>query len=219
VEVDSYLLQVSRYIHRNPLEAGLVIQLSDYRWSSYPYYIDRRRSHAWLYLDEVLGQLGGDSRRYRRYVEHMHEEEEIAPFYERKHQAPILGSDVFIELVTHGLETDRQEMPDMRRLREPLSMKEIINVVVREYKVTRDALCGGKRPRGELTEARNMAMYLCQRYGQRTLKDIAEAFGLGHYSSVSSELARFRAWLEENKTLEARFGRVDKRVQELISNT
>ena len=38
VEDDSYFLTVLRYIHQNPLKAGLVSNLDNYEWSSYKYY-------------------------------------------------------------------------------------------------------------------------------------------------------------------------------------
>jgi REP element-mobilizing transposase RayT len=34
VENDAYLMQLSCYIHRNPIKAGIVNRLADYRWSS-----------------------------------------------------------------------------------------------------------------------------------------------------------------------------------------
>lgn len=39
VEKDSYLLSLLRYIHQNPLKAGIVKDLSQYKWSSYNEYI------------------------------------------------------------------------------------------------------------------------------------------------------------------------------------
>jgi REP element-mobilizing transposase RayT len=42
VDKDEYLLQVSSYIHLNPLMDGLVEKLEDYQWSSYPDYIGLR---------------------------------------------------------------------------------------------------------------------------------------------------------------------------------
>lgn len=39
VENDSYFLTVLRYIHQNPLKAGIVKNISDYRWSSYKEYL------------------------------------------------------------------------------------------------------------------------------------------------------------------------------------
>ena len=38
VEVDEYFLNVVRYIHQNPIKAGMVEQIGDYRWSSYNEY-------------------------------------------------------------------------------------------------------------------------------------------------------------------------------------
>ncbi|MGE5417707.1 MAG: transposase [Acidobacteriota bacterium] len=44
VENDKYLLTVTRYIHHNPLKAGIVDNLEAYRWSSYHDYISKRSS-------------------------------------------------------------------------------------------------------------------------------------------------------------------------------
>lgn len=47
VEKDEYLLQLSRYIHRNPREILLRIpgvELAAYKWSSYPAYINEDKN-------------------------------------------------------------------------------------------------------------------------------------------------------------------------------
>ena len=51
LEASSYLLEVSRYIHRNPVETKkpLVIELEKYRWSSYPAYRNLVSCEDWLY--------------------------------------------------------------------------------------------------------------------------------------------------------------------------
>lgn len=43
METDKYLLTVVRYIHQNPLKAGMVKNLADYPWSSYREYTDGAR--------------------------------------------------------------------------------------------------------------------------------------------------------------------------------
>lgn len=40
VENDSYFLTVLRYIHQNPLKAGLINNIGDYPWSSYNNYLN-----------------------------------------------------------------------------------------------------------------------------------------------------------------------------------
>ncbi|MPM54421.1 hypothetical protein SDC9_101199 [bioreactor metagenome] len=42
VETDVYFLTVLRYIHRNPVKAGLVKKASEYKWSSYNDYVHRK---------------------------------------------------------------------------------------------------------------------------------------------------------------------------------
>ena len=43
VEDKNYLLTVLRYIHQNPFKAGIVNDISKYRWSSYPEYTGNAR--------------------------------------------------------------------------------------------------------------------------------------------------------------------------------
>ncbi|MCT4606622.1 MAG: transposase, partial [Marinisporobacter sp.] len=40
-ENDKYFLTVNRYIHQNPLKAGMVKKISEYPWSSYREYIEK----------------------------------------------------------------------------------------------------------------------------------------------------------------------------------
>ncbi len=40
VETDEYLVTVARYIHQNPVKAGLVKKANGYQWSSYQQYIE-----------------------------------------------------------------------------------------------------------------------------------------------------------------------------------
>ena len=54
VEDESYLWTVSRYVHLNPVRAGLVEHPAAWRWSSYPGYADRRRRLEWVAHDELL---------------------------------------------------------------------------------------------------------------------------------------------------------------------
>jgi len=48
VENEPYLMQLSYYIHRNPLRAGMVQRLIEFPWSSYPAYAYNRRRPDWL---------------------------------------------------------------------------------------------------------------------------------------------------------------------------
>lgn len=73
IDSDEYLLHLSRYIHKNPIEAGLVNHLVGYPWSSYPYYAGACPSSAkWLYTREVYEQLNIKrmfAKKYQLFVE------------------------------------------------------------------------------------------------------------------------------------------------------
>ncbi len=43
VETDQYFLTVLRYIHQNPVKAGIIKKVDDYPWSSYHEYIEKPR--------------------------------------------------------------------------------------------------------------------------------------------------------------------------------
>lgn len=72
VQADSYLKELIRYIHLNPLRAGLVDALSDYEWSSHAAYVSGEAPN-WLTLDWVLSAFGethADARQcYARFMQ------------------------------------------------------------------------------------------------------------------------------------------------------
>ncbi len=97
IDADAYLLNVSRYIHRNPLEARVVKHAEDYPWSSYSAYIGLDRVPQWLSVNETLGMIGQRNlpQRYQAFVE-AGVDDETAKFYQKKKQMPILGRESFI---------------------------------------------------------------------------------------------------------------------------
>ena len=117
VAAQSYWLQLSRYIHRNPLEAKLCKSLSQYRWSSYRAYIGEEKAPLWLTTDYILNAIGTRNvhERYKKYVNQA-VDVELEEFYDRKKLSPILGDDAFN---THGLEGKPQtvDIPELAKER------------------------------------------------------------------------------------------------------
>ena len=54
VEDDSHSWELSRYVHLNPVRAKMVDRPEDYRWGSYPAFLDRRKSPRLAGLDQPL---------------------------------------------------------------------------------------------------------------------------------------------------------------------
>ena len=56
IEPDAYSLNVRRYIHLNPVAAGLVERASDFPWSSYGEYVGKAPAPYWL--NEIASNFG-----------------------------------------------------------------------------------------------------------------------------------------------------------------
>lgn len=71
VEKDSYLVELNRYIHRNPL--NIVDDLKSYKWSSYPAYLNISETPSWLNKEKTLEMLGYQDdvkKKYHQFIEH-----------------------------------------------------------------------------------------------------------------------------------------------------
>jgi hypothetical protein len=77
VKSDAHLVQASRYIHRNPVEAGLVAEPWQWPWSSAQAYLGLTRTPAWLNTDAILEMLGPHDAR-QKYHELLSEETSAA---------------------------------------------------------------------------------------------------------------------------------------------
>ena len=64
IDRESYLLEVVRYIHRNPVKARLAARPEDFPWSSHRSYLGT--APAWLSTGEALSLLAGSRPRARR---------------------------------------------------------------------------------------------------------------------------------------------------------
>ena len=57
IDADSYLLELIRYIHRNPIKAGIVKHIEKYPWSSHHGYLSDAKKWDWLNKDLVLSMF------------------------------------------------------------------------------------------------------------------------------------------------------------------
>jgi len=96
VDTDKYLLQVSRYIHLNPVEAGLVSTPTDYEWSSYASFLDSSVTIApFLYKSPILNFF--KSPEDYHYFVSQGIDKDIRNFYSLKRKISIIGSSEFIK--------------------------------------------------------------------------------------------------------------------------
>ena len=201
VDAQTYWTQLSRYIHRNPLEAGLVKRLDYYRWSSYPVYIGKQDCPEWLTCDYILRSLSNHHRQahYKAYVAE-ETDAEIKVFYARKKQSPILGSESYIQSLK--LEDANPDLPELKQVRNKPTAEQIVTAICHHLEVDPETIWISRRGRAVTSPARGMALYLCQRQGEMTLGKIAKRFGLKSYASAGSSILLFQKRLKEDKKLQ-----------------
>lgn len=66
VEKETYLLQVLRYIHLNPVKAGIIDNIEDYPWSSYKQYLTFLNQSPKIEVEEVLAMFSQDASKQRK---------------------------------------------------------------------------------------------------------------------------------------------------------
>lgn len=159
VQPNNYGLWLSRYIHRQPVEAGLVADSKNYLWTSYRAYIGLEKK-MFLKPDIILSQFGGDDKMHLRYQEFVMGEKD-EPVDWNKTSAVIIGDDEFVKKFsdTENIEDNeglnkgcimdiiRKELQvDERLLLNPLGIEErrlrhkVFRILARQYGFSRSEI-------------------------------------------------------------------------------
>lgn len=205
IDSDAYLLQLSRYIHRNPIETKkpMVAALADYAWSSYPAYVNKAKSPLWLTREPIYQIIGSKQRcsGYAKYVSQGNSEQ-ITRFYNRGNIASVIADKEFLE----WLKKDKiSEVKDdewvSKVVPHGLSLEQITRGVANYYKIPFQKLRRLRKGRSSSSIERKVVVYLCQYLGGHELSSIVEYFGFGHVGSVSYITSSLRRELQENNKL------------------
>ncbi len=221
---DSYLLEVLRYIHRNPLKAGLVKKPDDFKWSNHKGYTSRAKKWGWLYKDFMLSMFSekyGKARKaYTEFISQK-ESEEIGRFYAKKNLSSILGGDSFKEWVKEKFQDLRfhQDIPEARALAP--DPKNIINTVSECFNIKEESLMKTRRGRENLP--RDTAVYFVRMYSMKTLAEVGRYFNIFNYSTVSSIVERVnvrkskdKAFAKQLKKIENFLGKGQKQIDPIF---
>ena len=99
VEEEPYLLALARYIHQNPLKAGMVRKVSDYKWSSYNGYMHENNYFAkMLDMDIVLNLFSSHKQTAKKEFAKFMNEESDEIFIDIKEQEEGMDEEAAKEL-------------------------------------------------------------------------------------------------------------------------
>ena len=179
VETGEYLKKLTRYIHRNPIESGMVQRVEDYPWSSHRAYLGEKE-YFWLAKDFILSRFGFNQEEavsnFRDYVNRgtcaKIDLDEIV----NAHRRGAYGSIEFIEANTK----------EVGKKKGAISLNQVLEWTCAKLQVTEEDL-KSETKKSQIVEARSLLAYMGRSLGLYTLRDLART--LNKHESTLSRLA------------------------------
>ena len=199
IESDTYLGRVAAYVHRNPLDAGMVSGLGEYKWSSLPAFLGDVPAPSWL--SSRWQGVTGIATREAVIETTARNDRELVEFYGRSPVAPILGGSSFVgsRLDTAVLSTETKghgESSFVRPLPETIDARvaQAFGIEVEDLLIPR---------RGVSNDPRLVAVGLSEELSGLSHGQLAEHYSYASPKSVASAAVRYRARLSENSQVAA----------------
>jgi REP element-mobilizing transposase RayT len=201
VEPDKYLLELSRYVHLNPVRAEIAKRPEDYPYSSYRSYIQKDREDfvyrnlIWKMIAE--GRQEDAVNRYKEFVDNTVGRVLINPL-KHAHCGMILGEKAFIKMATQKLKRMNAPKGGASLSADPNTIcdsESFIDRICFYFEKSRDDLFNEKG------EWRNIALYLIKKYTSLSNKEIGKFFGNISYSAVAKVYQRCGQKIDNDQKL------------------
>ncbi len=190
-------MQLSCYIHRNPLRGGIVKRLTDYPWSSYGVYAYDKKRPEWLSTELILSYFKDPNlqKQYREKVQRYAAEEKR--LLEDLRHGLILGAQSFVEEIRRRFlpDTPHKEFPQQRQLAGDFHPEEFLAGISKALQVDLERYISAKRLRGADKQNRDIMVYLLWNTGRLTNEEIGELFGMS-FSAVSHRSHLRKNWMK-----------------------
>lgn len=210
IQNDAYIMRLSCYIHRNPLRAGIVSRLIDYKWSSYPIYAYGKEAPGWLSTQMILSYFKGadNHKQYRQKVQKYADEEKS--LLEDLRHGIVLGSKTFVDKIRKRFLPDvpHLEIPQQKKIAKDIQVEDIIKKAAKTLQVDINKCIQAKRLHGQNKQNRDLLIYLIWNTGLITNDEIGKQFGMS-YSAVSHSVKSFKEKMGKDRKLKNQFGEVN----------
>ncbi len=215
IDKDNYLLQLSRYVHLNPVRANIMEKPESYEWSSYPGYVRKNKEVKWVDYSWILSKFHRNReearKKYRGFINEEINKKEDGTFKNLYGQI-ILGGEEFVEKIK-GLIKGKPisgEIIERNRLMEYIQPDEIVRVIAKNFAIKEEEITKkGTRD----NPARTIAIYFVKRYTGLSNQEVGKLFGGIHYSAVSKVSARLEDKMKDDKTLSGLTERIKSHVK------
>jgi putative transposase len=199
---DEYLLELIRYIHLNPVRAGMVKSAEEHRYSGHHAYLHGKATET-IDPSKVLAMLGGKAA-YRRFVSDGLAEGHKEEYYAVEDQR-FLGDEGFCGKLLNK-EPGKAPAPHARRSLGSL-VKELAKLLGTEVQALRSP-----DRSWPISKARTMIAYILVRRLGYALNDVAAYFGRD-VATVATLLARMGERMQSDEKQMREIGRFLKIVE------
>ena len=197
VDRDSYLLELSRYLHLNPVRANIVAKPEDYPYSSYRSYISKSNEDP-LSRELILAMVSGNKRNapkhYKDFVENARAHQSESPLT-KVYAGAILGGPVFIKQALSRVQDDilhREEISHRTELQARCTAEDVVKVICSSFKLSCDQLINTR-------EHRNTALYLMKKLTPLPNRQIGALLGGLSSAAVAKTYQRFSAKITKER--------------------
>ena len=204
VEREEYLTELVRYIHLNPVRAGLCQHPQDHRWSSHEAYLRRGKGRGWLEVNEVLLRFGRTEKEALREMDRFVCEGVPEQFEEvLKKQRVILGTKGFCDWVAGNFMEGKRDQKGVplkdRKPRPKIGLGELMKTVGHAYGVAGSVL--RQSGSGVRNDPRSTAIYLARSLTGLPQNELARWFRAKDANTIGQACYRFRQRLLKEKKL------------------
>ena len=214
VQNDAYVMRLSCYIHRNPLRAGIVSRLINYKWSSYPIYAYGKKGPPWLSTKVIWSYFKGADKhkQYREKVQRYAEEEKR--LLEEIHHGMILGAKKFVNRIRKQFlpDTPHHDLPQQKQLAKDINIDDLLKKSAEIVQVDLDKYVQAKRLHGIDKHKRDLIVYLLWNKGLLTNEQLGSLFNMSH-SAISHSAKRFKKKMINNKKLKNQFDKFNSQLK------
>jgi hypothetical protein len=215
VDADENLKHLSRYIHLNPVRAGMVDHCKDYQWSSYPVFGGYIKSPEWLETGWLLSLFGEDpdiaKKRYRDFVESV-QHEKIENPSDGIVSGTILGGVDFINWVKKTFlskDSDSKGLPQLKSLKPRPTSDDLIQVLCNEFGCEREIILQKGKKRNH---ARDLAIYLCREMTGESAVALGLHFGGISGAGIAIKHKQIASQIENDRKFKERVDSIRKKI-------
>ena len=217
IQNDAYVMRLSCYIHRNPLRAGIVSRLIDYKWSSYPIYAYAKKGPDWLSTGVIWSYFKGSNKhkQYREKVQKYAREEKR--LLEDIHHGMILGAKKFVNSIREQFLPDipHNDLPQQKRLAKDVKLDDVLKKSAKVVQIDLDKCVQAKRLHGRNKHKRDLIIYFLWNKGLMTNEQLGRLFNISH-SAISHSVKIFKEKMINDKKVKNQLDNINSQFNGLL---